>query len=231
MPSVTGSPFDDGEPVLPLPLPRSSFSAVDPPAPFANRFDVPSIKDLSFPLSLSLSLTSVCSCVSRRSVSFPLPRSFDPSRSLGASKRKVSRDFFFPFLSPAPDGFPSSILLDFGESVFSARDRFSRNGVIKPVVYGQNSFSPNLSEYVDFPGAHARALPSLERRLISRFTNWRYESRVTRMPFSPACKTDIETPKFCFFVVSTDTPCYIIFIVLYERRIYLTRSYWKTLAR
>lgn len=51
-----------------------------------------------------------------------------------ALRRKVSRDFFVPFLSPNPTVFRPRYY-DFGESVFSVRNRFSRNGVIKLVVY------------------------------------------------------------------------------------------------
>lgn len=132
MPSVTGSPFND-EPVLRSASVKSSFSApsVEPP-PVANRFDVPSIKDFSLSFSLSLALLSTFPAfICAFSVSlYPIQISFLLARLVSrfpcVEKKSVPR-FFVPFLSPIPDGFPPSIPPDFGESVFSVRDRFSRN--------------------------------------------------------------------------------------------------------
>jgi len=58
------------------------------------------------------------------------------SLPFSASRRKVSRDFLSPFFHPFPSIFHPRYRPISATSVFSVRDRFSRNSVIKPVVYG-----------------------------------------------------------------------------------------------
>lgn len=161
MPSVTGSPFDD-EPVL-----RTAKSSLSRPLPIANRFDVPSIKDLSlsvlpFP---RLFARSVPFCPSKNSVSrFPC-----------VEKKSVPRFFCPPFFHPFPTVFPPSILPDFGKSVFSVRDRFFQKRRDKACGLWAKFlrldtliFQTYVTNNVDlFPGS-----------------NRRHESRVTLVPFS-----------------------------------------------
>lgn len=160
MPSVTGSPFDDELRSASARVPL--FRAPRQPCLRRRRLPIDStcLRLKTF-LSLSYSFLSlsVASPSIRASpfslyhgrVSFPFPHarlafSFSPRVYLSFSiayprveKKSVPR-FFRPLsFSHRPDGSapaPSLIPPDFGESVFSVRDRFSRNGVIKPVVYG-----------------------------------------------------------------------------------------------
>lgn len=133
-------PFDD-EPGALLCLRSSLFPSPPPPNPRRLPIDSTCVrlkKLLSLSISLSFPyLSYVYLYVSSHSIpphflsSFSFDLSLSPNPAL---RRKVSRDFFVPFLSPNSTAFRPRYY-DFGESVFSVRNRFSRNGVIKPVVY------------------------------------------------------------------------------------------------
>lgn len=145
MPSVTGSPFDD-EPVLRSTSVKFSLSAPSAkPLPVANRFDVPSIKDLSlfFPPFLRLYL-----CVPSHSTLSKILSASSFSISLSLRREEKCPEIFCLLSFTNSRWFSCTLDTDFGESVFSVRNRFSRNSVIKPVVYGQNSFARTLNTLI-----------------------------------------------------------------------------------
>lgn len=125
-------------------LRRRGATLAFPPTPSttgsADRFDVASIKDLSSPLRTSSSFFSIDS------------RTFRSLSSVG--KKSVPRFFSSPLSFLPLTGHPRYRAVS-RESVFTGHDRVLVFSVIKPVVYGQNSF-PWDSRAAEFRPARTR---------------------------------------------------------------------------
>lgn len=145
-------------------------------------------------------------------------RSTLPKFALSLSLRREEKcpEIFCP-LSLIPDGFPPSILPDFGKSVFSVRDRFSRNDVIKPVVYGQNSFAWYALIFQTYVTNNVDLFPG---------SNWRHESRVTLSTFFYISYTNSRNTRNFIFRCFPSLPLYHFYRSIWR---VLTHLYRKTL--